>query len=301
MSELFQSLKKLEDIQSLIDSGVRESEVLEYKEASRKFTDKEKNEIGKDVSAMANSGGGAIVYGVSTDRNDTTRPLAIESLAVKNIETFDRVLNSTIQPPVKGIEKRLLPQGQPRVMVVYIPPSEEPPHQNLVGKKYYRRSGVESIPMEHDLVALHFGRRLGPILSLRFQPLNRPNTLGGDPAFSNELLLRVLVENAGKRIGRFVEVVLFFPEQGHATPIRAASGNAVNIDALHPGRQARQFTENIGVFHPGMSKRILELGFGLSKEFIANPPNEPFIEWIIYSDNMNPRQGTVSLRELGWA
>lgn len=53
MKELFRDLKTIGDLQTMINSCVRESEVLEYKDASRKFSDKEKNEIAKDVSAMS--------------------------------------------------------------------------------------------------------------------------------------------------------------------------------------------------------------------------------------------------------
>lgn len=301
MRDFFEDLRTIDKIQSLIDGCERESEVLEYKRASVSFDERAKKEIAKDVSAMANSSGGVIVFGVGTDEDDKTKPTSIEGLSIKNIETFDRVINSRIQPPIRGLRKKVLPEGAPQAMVVYIPASEERPHQNVSDKKYYRRSGVESIPMEHDLVALQFGRRLGPFLSLKFQPLTRPSGFSGDPAFSNESLIRVLVENTGKRIGRFVEVILLFPDEQHIKNIRLISGKATNIDRLHPRRQARQFTENIGVFHPVVSKSILELGLVISQQLIAESQDEPFIEWTIFSDNMNPREGFITLRQLGWA
>jgi hypothetical protein len=58
MAGLFDSLLSRDDIQSLIVDHTRESEVLEYKTASSAFTDREKQEIARDVSAMANSLGG---------------------------------------------------------------------------------------------------------------------------------------------------------------------------------------------------------------------------------------------------
>ena len=62
MANLFDSLATLDDVQALIDSGMRESEVLEYKTATTVFSDNDKREIAKDVSAMANSLGGIIIY-----------------------------------------------------------------------------------------------------------------------------------------------------------------------------------------------------------------------------------------------
>src|SRR5437870_4479895 len=149
---MFDELTTIERVQALIDGGVRESQTLEYKTASAPFGDKEKNEVAKDVSAMANSGGGTIIYGLATDQNDRTLPTAIQEIHVRNIETFDRVVNSQVRPPVAW-RKRLLPEGAPRVMVVDVLASTDPPHQSLGDKRYYRRSGTESLPMEHDVVA----------------------------------------------------------------------------------------------------------------------------------------------------
>ena len=59
---MFDELTTIERVQALIDGGVRESQTLEYKTASAPFGDKEKNEVAKDVSAMANSGGGTIIF-----------------------------------------------------------------------------------------------------------------------------------------------------------------------------------------------------------------------------------------------
>lgn len=54
-----------EDIEALISSRTEESLNLEYKRAAAlDKEDKQKNEISKDVSAMANSAGGKILYGV---------------------------------------------------------------------------------------------------------------------------------------------------------------------------------------------------------------------------------------------
>jgi predicted HTH transcriptional regulator len=154
MREFFDSLTTIDRIQALIDTCQRESDNLEYKTATQRFEDKQRDEIAKDVSSFANSGGGVIIYGVATDPKDKTKPVAIEAIHAANIETFDRVVNSKIQPPVPRWQKRLIPNEQPRVMVIFVPQSDDPPHQNLVDKKYYRRAGIESFPMTHDLIAL---------------------------------------------------------------------------------------------------------------------------------------------------
>lgn len=297
MPTMFESLNDRADVEALITGAVRESEVLEYKTASQLFTEHDRKELAKDTSAMANSAGGLIIYGVRTDQHDKTRPVAIEGIDLRNFETFDRVLNSQVKPPLIGVRKKLLPPGAPEVMVVEVPGSEDPPHQSLYDKRYYRRSGTESIPMEHDLVALLFGRTLGPILDVGVEVLQKIRTFAGDELMSDEGHLRVTVENNGRRVGRYVQVVLVFAPAPDVT-IKVHSGNATNIDRLYQGRQVLQFSENIGVFHPRMRVSILELGVTITKGYAEAHGEEPFIEWTAFADGMNPRSGVITMTQL---
>jgi len=125
MLNLFNKLNSTEDIEKFIqataadpEKQARENSNIEYKEAHQKFTNT--NEIGKDVSAFANSEGGLIFYGVKCDPSDPTKPQTIMGLEPKNIETFDRVVNSHIHYPIQGIQKKLVPNDSPKVMLVYV-------------------------------------------------------------------------------------------------------------------------------------------------------------------------------------
>jgi hypothetical protein len=297
MAGIFDEINDLPGVQNLVTACVRESEVLEYKTAAKCFTDSEKGEIAKDVSAMANSGGGLIVYGVATDALDKTKPVAIQPIEVRNIETFDRVFNSQVKPPIRGVRKKVIPTTAPQIMLVDIPESENPPHQSLYDKKYYRRSGAESLPMEHDLVALYFGRRTGPLLGVQFHPLAKPSGFSGDPSFSNPFTVRVQIVNEGKRIGQYVEAIFIFPHSAHVR-IPLKSGYWESIDSLYPGFQVRQYTNNIGVFHPKMSKSILEIDLSVSKEYFDQKLDETFVQCTVYANEMDPRGGNITLRQL---
>ena len=58
---------------------------------------KKRRKSQKDVSAMANSLGGVIIYGISTDANDKTLPVDIVQIDSRNIEILDRVINARAQ------------------------------------------------------------------------------------------------------------------------------------------------------------------------------------------------------------
>lgn len=302
MSELYDQLQTMRDIQALIDAGVRESEVLEYKTASKPFTDTDKREIAKDVSAMANSLGGTIIYGVATNKSDKTLPEMIDPnpIDVKNIETLDRFINDRIRPVIPGLQKKFIPAERlPRVMVLDVPESQNPPHQNLYDKKYYRRSDSESLPMEHDLVALKFGRKLAPVLEMKWQALATPQNFAGAPPYLEEALIRVFVVNQGRRMARHIQLVMIFPP---ADLVRVADrkGHTRVTTELYAPRQALQFKDDQSVYHAGMFTSVVEAGISLSAEFLRTHRSDSLIEWILYADEMEPKAGVVTLAGLGW-
>ena len=294
----YDKLESIEDVQSLIDDGTRENEVLEFKTATNVFSDKEKNEIAKDISGMANSLGGVIVYGVSTHEYDRTLPKAIEPIHLKNIETLDRIINSQIRPPIAGIRKKTIPSVNTKLLIVEVPPSEDPPHQSLYDKKYYHRSGSECIPMDHDLVALKFGRKLAPVLDLEFQALSVPNTFSDDPVWFKEARLRILLGNHGRRVGRNISIILIF-QPIEVVRLTEVTWNMNNIDRLYKGAQVRQFTDNQMVYHPGLTTSIIEIGCSFVNSY-RRTEGGSFINWTLYAEEMNPRQGAVSYADLSW-
>jgi hypothetical protein len=297
---LFESLNSLEHLEELIRGEIRESEVLEYKQARETFGNKEKNEIAKDVSAMANSSGGVIIYGVATDPDDPTRPAEVTGIDPANIETFHRVVNSTISPPIPNLQWKVIPkEGPVKVMVIGVPKSEESPHQSLVDNKYYYRAGTESRPMDHHMVELHFGRRLGPLLELHVVPVSPP-----DPSklryledgFSEPLQLWLFLLNTGKRVARYTRAILLFPGKEKVTIV--SSSGLDNIDELYAAqeRQARQFSLSADVVHPGLRMRIGEVSLRCRREWVEGRARvEPLIEWTIYADEMKPREGVAFL------
>jgi hypothetical protein len=294
MREFFEGLKTMRDIDVLISDGQRESETIEYKEARNQFNDPDKNEIAKDVSAMANSSGGTIIYGVATDPIDKTKPAGISGIMTKNIESFSRVVNSRIQPVVRNLDQRVLSSDKFQVLVVYIPQSAYSPHQNLSDKRYYHRSGIESLPMGHDLVELHFGRRLGPLLSLIVEVIDRTRT-----ETATRVALRFLITNNGQRVGRFVEAIVFLPEPPLYVTHAITSGHAVSISNLHQGRATLQFVDNVGAFHRGMNKSVLEISLDVASGLVE--PTKfglPVIQWAIYADQMERQTGFVTLGDL---
>jgi hypothetical protein len=299
MSEQFDAINTVEDVQALIDNSVHESEVLEYKTASAPFDDKGRKEVAKDVSAMANSLGGVIIYGVATDPTLKSKPVRMEDVDPKCFAALDQVVNSQVRPPV-AFRKKLIPPSAPRVMVVDVPASEDPPHQSLYDKRYYRRSGEESIAMEHDLVAMYFGRRRGPVLEILFQRHHQLEPFQGEPPVSNTVLLRVLVNNVGKRSAHHVLAVLGFPDKPQVEIVQT-NGSFMRMGDVFPNKQVLQYSEALAIVHATSARIIGDVLLKVSREYAQLSAESPFVEWELHADEMEAKSGVMSLRQLGWA
>lgn len=112
---LFDEINSLNDLDELIASGQRESETLEYKDASTRLGGDSLNEVAKDVSAFANSLGGVIVYGVRTDKDQPGLPAGRVPIDPKNIGIIQRSIATGIRHPVEGIRYKELPTSGLRV------------------------------------------------------------------------------------------------------------------------------------------------------------------------------------------
>lgn len=134
-----------EFLENLIKSGIEENINLDYK---RQLDNN--SEIAKDLSAFANSEGGNIIYGIDEEKN---KPKRINPLVDTNIrEKIDNISQNGINPPlnvrIKPIDVNI--EGvQGQIFVIYIPRKYPFLHYANTKQRYYKRSNVIIVPMEH--------------------------------------------------------------------------------------------------------------------------------------------------------
>lgn len=137
-------------LENLIRDEVEEHLQLEYKAAGALGTsDSRRREISKDVSALANSAGGTIIYGIAEgDGSRKHLPERIDWVADPNIskEWLENVISSRIQPRISGLDIVVLRSETGAVFVVDVPQSMTV-HQ-ACDKRYYKRQNFSSVPME---------------------------------------------------------------------------------------------------------------------------------------------------------
>jgi hypothetical protein len=152
-----------DDLVRLVTDQVEESLSIEYKASDAlQLTDGKKTEVSKDVSALANSAGGVIVYGMSEKDN---LPVGLDAgYEPKPItrEWLEQVINSKIQPRIDGIRINPVPLTTTSpgnvAFVVSIPQSLRAPHM-AADHRYYKRYNFQAIMME-DYEVRDVARRL---------------------------------------------------------------------------------------------------------------------------------------------
>jgi len=145
-------LKTKADLQRLVDEALEESLTLDYKaSAALSREGKAPDEMCKDVTALANSAGGQLVYGIEEDKV-TRKPSRVDDGVDDpkiTREWIEQIINSRVQPRMNGVRTVRIDMGNGKFgYVISVPQSQTGPHQTPDGK-YYKRFDLQSVPM-HD-------------------------------------------------------------------------------------------------------------------------------------------------------
>ncbi len=146
-------------LQALVDEKVAESLVLDYKRDLPRRVDKDKVELLRDVSAMANAAGGVILFGVDEARDEEGMATQIpESLygvpkaeVAQAIVWLEQVVRSGLDPKLTHFQVRSIeqPDGDGRVVVLAVSSSLLKPHAVAFGSPlpFWRRMGATKAHM----------------------------------------------------------------------------------------------------------------------------------------------------------
>lgn len=210
-----------EDLRALIRNQVEESLQLEYKAAGALGpTHGKKTEVTKDVSAMANSAGGRIIYGIAEHDEEGKQhlPKCLDPVDRSEFskERLEQVINN-IRPRIDGLAIFPVPLSSDDQHVAYVVdiPQGSTAHQ-AQDHRYYKRYNFQSRPMEDHEVRDVMGRSKHPTLEVRFKlkrkikqqdPLSFPRRQASTAKF----YLEVWAHNDGPVIAKHVVVELRMP------------------------------------------------------------------------------------------
>ena len=112
-------------------SGLREGRTLDFKQAKVGSRDNDKKEFLADVSALANTAGGDIVFGITEAQGEATGAPGID-LPDPDAEVLrlEEILRTGLEPRLPRVELRWLPEpGGKGLLVVRTPRSFLGPHR----------------------------------------------------------------------------------------------------------------------------------------------------------------------------
>jgi len=281
------------DLRRLIIDQVQESVGLDYKAAGALGKqDQNKREIGRDVSAFANSAGGVIVYGMTENGHVPTAIDPIASAAFSK-EWLENVIISNIQPRVDGSHiNPVLLAGNPLGRVVYVVtiPQSYTAHQ-ASDNRYYKRFNFQSVPMEHYEVQDTMNRAKTPIIDVRIkcQTERRDHDL-------HRYSLLVFLDNKGSVGARNMKLTLSLP-----AGLQPDTWGLAREEIAGVVRCKRRYSD--AVLFPKDSLFLGEMGAGIAFDiddarFRYVQQVNPSIEWTIYADDMARREGAVRVADL---
>ncbi len=282
-------------LQNFITSEIEESLTLEYKAAEAlDRNETKKKEITKDVSAMANSAGGIIVYGIREFNQENKRHLP-ERITPVDRRAFPR---EWLEQIIQGIRPRIdgiiihsvnLSSSETDVAFVVEIPQSNTAHQ-ASDHRYYKRFNFQAVPMEDYEVRDVMFREQTPDITLNF--------LIEFTETSQNLVIQA--RNNGSAFAQYVAVFLDAP-----VPILQNTENKMNL--TDGGRFYRHRLTNLNQEYadeqfksnfPLLRSMSMNWKIPLGENFDEFRAQDQALKWKTYADNAVPKEGKIALKEI---
>ncbi|HYE32159.1 MAG TPA: ATP-binding protein [Methylomirabilota bacterium] len=201
----------LERIQALVDAKVEESTSLEYK-SHRALgpSPSSKDELVKDVTAMANAAGGSIIYGVEEDPEKRHLPGKIipAQRSVISKEWIESVLAS-VSPKLDGLSiTPITYQDDEHALYVVTVQQSVRAHQ-AKDLKYYKRRNFRVDPMEDYEIRDINARGDHPIVTVQFELEVKTREIEG---YEHDVIgLAYIMSNEGRKLAKYVMLHMHLP------------------------------------------------------------------------------------------
>jgi hypothetical protein len=300
----------LERVNQYIINKVEESLTLEYKAAlALDQTDQKKKEIAKDVSSMANSAGGIIIYGICEYQEKSKRhlPEKIDPINRTQIskEWIEQVITQNIHPYIEELRIFPISINDENTLVCYVIdiPQSITAHQVTAIKdyRYYKRHNFESIPMEDYEIRLVMNRLVTPDVSVNFsyKIINRSQA-------RHDYELTIYIDNPGPMIINKYKLeiifpIVFIPEAPvshypeHISRTKDDNGNQIiayhSTDVLFPN-------EEIDIGKEISLQYYIDDNIFARMRYDERKGKEATLSWKLYADNMSPKSGEIPIRAL---
>lgn len=292
-------------VKRFINDSIEESLILDYKaaEALAKI-DGKRNEITKDVSAMANSAGGTIIYGLREFREPEKKHLAEAIDPVDRIqfskEWLEHIINN-IRPRLSGIiiYPISISTGANNVVYVVEIPQSHTAHQ-ANDFRYYKRFNFESVPMADYEIRDVMSRAITPDADVDFR-FRFSRSVGESRGY----ILLPIIKNLGTQVIKNFKLMFSFPRfMADQNPLRRGENIVVTVDENNDHIISYH---SRGVLFPLEERDIgeeitwiywVDRGIRDQMRMLELENRKVMILWTLYADNMTPKNGAIALQKL---
>jgi hypothetical protein len=320
-------IRTIDGLQSLIDNEIEESTVLDYKSTIDKNKPSWKEELAKDVSAMANANGGVIIYGIMEKAvgkgHSVPEKLTPISNTLMSKDSFSQLLSSNIQPVIENVEINYIPYNDQSGFFVVEVPQGITAHQNRLSHQYHRRRNAIIEAMEDYEIRDVMNRSKHPVIEMEFELhktiteitekprrniLNEP--LSEDKHYTEtKCVLKYRLVNKGKMYAHYINYFIYFPLE----LLHDNEKDYVNIDSTNNlfnvfgNNTVRDLTAVKGLSHeygpsrydpilPGLKGRqkSVELNWNGVDDILLLPP---FV-YCVMADNAPERKRVVEWKDI---
>lgn len=324
-------LKTLKDIEDLIDNQIEESTELEYKSSVRTPNPKWKEEVAKDVSAMANANGGVIIYGIreKSGENGHSIPSEITPIPVKDMskDSLMQIISANIQPKIENIEINTIEYDANNVLYVVCIPQSITAHQNKLTKQYHirRNSVIEAMEdyeirdimnrVKHPLIELDFEiiKTITVKKQIRQGIMSYENpfaamTIESEESRAEEFRLEIYPKNIGQTFANYVNYFVYLPQNIIKDPELYDCQNS-NQCRIYGDNTIRDVIDHVQTYMGGGYNKYgpsrydpilpgrygVSLSVELSNDLVID---NRVLKWEIYADNAPQRVGQIKLNEI---
>jgi len=312
------------ELDNLINDQIEESLNLEYKSAAALCkNDKCKSDISKDISAMANSDGGIIIYGIKEFDDNHKRHLPEKNDPILRAqfskEWLEQVINTNIFPRINDIFIDPITIDENNAVYKVVIPKSYTAHQ-ANDKRYYKRFNFESVAMYDYEIKDIMNRMKSPQIRLEFIfEINtyevRPfmSTKDERPEYKTNSELKIFAHNVGKVYANYINCYIELPEKFLGKDSYKNNKRKVKDDQTYVYIYCENTKRDILDFQSlSIAGGILLYGPSRYEPLLPQMKNKldviPFtnslisnddkIYWTIYADNSEPSEGSMKINDI---
>ena len=202
----------LEFYKELIANGTRmHNSLLFFRGSEIVSSSQSMAKLSRNICAVANSGGGELIYGVSSKRGRAEGFDPVRGFE-KNMEWLYSEIQSQISSPVKDLVINIiLFSDDSKIIHFSIPLNNDQPHM-FSDNRYYKWQKIKPVVLDEPEVRMLYGKL--NICELEFLGIYNTNglpVLSGGKYSSMSFYPKILIRNAGNVVEKDYKVEISFP------------------------------------------------------------------------------------------